>query len=88
MLVLAQFATVPVGVLNTVEAIPTLETGISGFLPCLQAAKESRKGFIQAAQQVLQTGSIDLSKCPGIFTAHIPEMRPLRLYPIPLPVSR
>jgi hypothetical protein len=78
MLILAQFASVPVGILDAMKAIPTLETGISGFLSCLQVAKESRKGFIQAAQQMLQTGRIDLSKHLGIFTAHISEMRPLR----------
>lgn len=78
MLILAQFASVPVGILDAMKAILTLETGISGFLSCLQVAKESCKGFIQAAQQMLQTGRIDLSKRLGIFTAHISEMRPLR----------
>ena len=78
MLILAQFASVPVGILDAMKAILTLETGISRFLSCLQVAKESRKGFIQAAQQMLQTGRIELSKPLGIFTAHISEMRPLR----------
>jgi len=78
MFILAQFAAVPVGIFDTVEAIPTLETGISGFLSCLQVAKESGKAFIQTAQQVLKAGSIDLSKHLEIFTAHISEMRPLR----------
>jgi hypothetical protein len=77
-LILAQFATVAVGILDAMKAIPTLKTGISRFLSCLQVAKESRKGSVQAAQQMLHTGRIDLSKRLGIFTAHIPEMRPLR----------
>jgi hypothetical protein len=78
MLILAQFASVPVGILDAMKAIPTLETGISGFLSCLQVAKESCKGFIQAAQQMLQTGRIDLSKRVWMIPALIPEMRPLR----------
>jgi hypothetical protein len=77
-LILPQFATVAVGILDAMKAILTLKTGISRFLSCLQVAKESRKGSVQAAQQMLQTGRIDLSKRLGIFTAHISEMRPLR----------
>jgi hypothetical protein len=78
MLILAQFASVPVGILDAMKAIPTLETGISRFLSCLQVAKESRKGFVQAAQQVLKAGGIDLPKRVWIIPALIPEMRPLR----------
>jgi hypothetical protein len=78
MLILAQFASVPVGILDAMKAAAALEPGKPRFLSCLQVAKESCKGSVQAAQQVLQTGRIDLSKRLGIFTAHISEMRPLR----------
>ena len=77
--VLPQLAAVAVGKFDAAKAVTALETGKSRFFSRLQAAKEGGKGLVKAAQKMLQTGSINQSKCIGVLAAQIPEMGPLRL---------
>ena len=81
LLVLTQLAAIAVGIFEALEAIPVFETGKTWLFACLQAAKEGRKGLVQSAQQVLQAGSVDLSKRSWVLPAQISKAGPLGSIP-------
>jgi len=67
--VLPQLAAVTIGVFDAVKTGAAFETRKPWLLTCSQAAKESRKGLIQTAQQVLPAGCVDLTKCVSVLPA-------------------
>lgn len=78
MFVLAQFAAVAIRVFDAFEAVPTFESRKSWGFTGLHPAKECSKRFLQAAQQLLNTGRIEFAKGVRVFMARIPKGRPLR----------
>ena len=81
--VLAQLATVPVGILDTVKTVTAFEAGKAGLLSCLQTSKKSSKRLVQSAQEMLQARCVDLSERVWRIMAHISKMRPLCSVAIP-----
>ncbi len=77
--ILAQFTTIPIGVLDAFEAITALIARKSRRLPSFYSAKEGRKCFVQAAQQLLNTASIQLAEGFWVVMAYISKVRPLRI---------
>jgi hypothetical protein len=77
-LVLAQFAAIAIGVLDAVEVLATFEAWETSGFTRFYTPKEGSKGLVQAAQEVLQAGSVDLPEGIGLIPAHISEMCPLR----------
>src|SRR5579859_286688 len=73
-LVVFQAATVPVGVLDALEACRSFVARIARRLPGFQASKVGAVRFVQAAQGVLDTGSV--GEHPFLF-APLPEVGPL-----------
>jgi hypothetical protein len=74
-----QFASVAVGELDAVKALPVLEARKSRFLSRLDAAEESGERLIEAAKIMLQGGGIQLAERVRLVLAQIAEVRPLRL---------
>jgi hypothetical protein len=85
MYILAQLASITVGVFNAIETAATFETRKARLFPRLQTAKEGSKRLIQASQEVLQAGCVDLPQRIGVISAHISKVRPLRSVTNPLP---
>jgi hypothetical protein len=77
----AQLAAIAVGVLDALEAVAALEAWKAGGFARLYPAKESREGFIQPAEELLQTGGIQLPGCIRGPAAHVPKISPLRRIP-------
>ena len=84
--VLPQLAPVPVGVFQALETTASLETGEAWLFSRLQTAKESREGFVQTAEKVLEARSIQSAKGIGVFTTQVSELCPLR--PVANPLAR
>ncbi len=78
MLFLAQLAAISVGEFDALEAVAAFETWKARLFCCFQAAKESSKGFVQAAQQVLHARSVQLAEGFREGTALISKVYPLR----------
>ncbi len=72
-----QFAAIPVPVFQALKPGGQLEARKTGCFADLHPPKESAEGFVQATQQLLQTGRIKLSECIGLFAAHVSEICPL-----------
>ena len=59
----AQFATVTVDVFQTFEPATPFKARKTRPLACLDSSEESAKGFVQAAQHLLQAGRIEPADC-------------------------
>jgi hypothetical protein len=74
---LAQLAAISIGEFDAPETVTAFEAREAGFLSGFQAAKESCKGFVQAAQQLLHAGSIQLAKSLRRRSTQVAKVRPL-----------
>lgn len=83
--VLEQLAAIAIRVFDTMETLAAFEARKTCFFSRFQAAKEGRKGFVQAAQEVLQAGSVDLPEGVRLGSADVAKMRPLCAIANPLP---
>ncbi len=91
LLILAQLTPITIGVLNAIETVTAFETRKPWLFSRAHAAEESGEGLVQTAQQVLQTGSVDLPKRFGAISAYLSKMGPLRSVANPLarfPIGR
>ena len=84
MFVLAQFAPIPVGVFDAVEAVAPLEAGKPWLFANPYPSKEGRERFVKTAKHMLNAGRVQLAECIRAIVAQITEVRPLRTVIDPL----
>jgi len=85
-IVLPQLASVAIRIFDAFETAAALEPGKAGGVSGLDSAEERGKGFIEATKRLLETGSIDSSKCIRVLAAQVSKMRTLG--PVVNPLAR
>ena len=75
----AQLAAIPITILDTLEALAAFEAREPWGFSRFQSAEESRKGFVQSAQHLLDTRGVQQAIFIWVIVAFISEMRPLIL---------
>ena len=76
-LLLSQFAAIPIAVLDALEAVITLEARKARSLSSLDPTEESGEGFVQPAQHLLHAARIQHAVHLRVIVALIPEVLPL-----------